>query len=68
MIMNQTQKDVFIKEAKCPVCGKTFIPAPYHAYRDKRCHKRVCSWSCVCESDHLKNGIKKQSKKGDGQS
>lgn len=54
-----------IIEATCPICGKKFIPAPLHVYRDKRSMKRVCSWSCVCESERLKMGAKKQSKKGD---
>lgn len=38
------------REIICPVCGKTFIPAPYHVYRVKnRSGNRVlaCSWGCV---------------------
>ena len=33
----------------CPVCGKTFIPAPLHKYKI-RIHgseKRVCSYKCM---------------------
>lgn len=41
-------------EITCPVCGKTFIPAPQHAY-SAEIHKKngyvkkvtLCSWSCV---------------------
>ncbi len=52
---------------QCNVCGKKFIPAPQHVYRDRRVnHPMVCSWSCVCESERLKMaGIKIQSKKGE---
>ena len=39
---------------KCPVCGKTFIPAPLHAYKVSMKHrcggiydKLVCSWHCL---------------------
>lgn len=27
-------------EKICPCCGKVFIPAPLHVYKDK------CSWTC----------------------
>lgn len=50
-----------LQEKVCPVCGKTFIPAPLHVYRDARFdksvkHALVCSWRCVCESERLKGG------------
>ena len=46
---------VHLIEVKCPVCGKSFIPYPEHVYKDKRnSGKRVCSWSCVCKSERLK--------------
>lgn len=36
----------------CPICGKKFIPAPYHVYRIRnksgRVCVRVCSWTCLC--------------------
>ena len=35
----------------CPVCGKRFIPAPYHVYKDKRKEKYVCSYPCSLESE-----------------
>lgn len=64
---NEPIEYINLVEVKCPVCGMAFIPAPYHAYRDRRSRKRVCSWSCVCESERLKMaGIKPKSKKGDG--
>lgn len=49
------RRDVFC-EVKCPVCGKMYIPAPEHIYKDKRTPRRVCSWKCVCESEKLKGG------------
>ena len=30
----------------CPVCGKKFIPAPLHRYKNRR-SKLVCSYECV---------------------
>ena len=41
-----------IVERVCPVCGKTFVPAPFHRYKenDMNCHVRVmCSWGCLCK-------------------
>lgn len=40
-----------IVERVCPVCGRTFIPAPMHIYKenDMSGHVRVvCSWPCLC--------------------
>lgn len=54
-------KDIeHIVTKKCRICGKNFVPAPQHAYRDRRApHPMVCSWSCVCKSEQLKQaGIK----------
>ena len=35
----------------CPVCGRNFVPAPYHVYRSsakvKAQTKLVCSYSCA---------------------
>lgn len=31
-------------DVKCPKCGKNFIPAPYHAYKEGE--KLFCSWTC----------------------
>ena len=32
-------------ESTCPVCGKNFIPAPMHAY--KQDGRLFCSWTCL---------------------
>ena len=42
----------------CPVCGKIFFPTPAHVYKDKRTPRYVCSWSCVLESERLKEAAK----------
>lgn len=48
------QSEPFPK-AVCPVCGKDFIPAALHVYKDKRApYKKVCSWSCVRRSEQMK--------------
>ena len=31
---------------KCPVCGKIFVPAPQHIYKNKKGIK-VCSYTCA---------------------
>ena len=36
-------------ECICPVCGKNFIPAPYHIYNDFG--KFYCSWTCYNRRD-----------------
>lgn len=33
-----------MKEIKCPRCGKSFIPAPYHIYKSGK--RLYCSWTC----------------------
>lgn len=41
---------------KCGICGKAFIPAPLHIYRDKRRGKNryVCSYGCMLRSERFK--------------
>lgn len=34
---------------ECPVCKKSFIPAPFHCY--KVCNRMVCSWHCVLNGE-----------------
>lgn len=36
-----------IVERICPICGKRFIRAPDHVYKDGNI--TVCRWSCLCE-------------------
>ena len=60
------RKFVCLTESTCPVCGKTYIAAPEHVYRDQRNKQRkVCSWRCVCESERLRDAAKQaKAKKG----
>lgn len=36
--------DQIIPEKKCKKCGKIFVPAPMHRYREGS--KYYCSWTC----------------------
>lgn len=36
-------------EARCAKCGKVFIPAYYHIYKDST--KIYCSWTCYNHKD-----------------
>lgn len=65
--MNELKEDRFLKSRICPICNKSFIPAPYHVYRDKFTTRRmVCSWACVCESERLKAIFKNKKKMNKG--
>lgn len=50
----------FIQELTCPVCGKTFIPAYEHIYKDGT--KKVCGWNCQCEAERRKEAEKARKK------
>ena len=32
-------------ERTCPVCGKTFVPAPHHVYEES--NMLFCKWTCL---------------------
>lgn len=42
-------------EICCPKCGKIFVPAPQHIYKDNG--KTYCSWTCY---NHREQAQKKQ--------
>lgn len=42
-----------MQEKICPVCKKTFIPAPLHIYMLNK-SKLVCSWNCQIEGERKK--------------
>ena len=42
-----------IKEVLCRKCGKNFVPAPLHIYRDEK--GTYCSWTCY---NHRNDGKK----------
>ena len=45
-------------EDKCPRCGKNFITAPFHIYKDKKGF--YCSWTCFNHRNEVsKRGDKK---------
>lgn len=46
-----------MQEVICPKCGKRFIPAPEHRYRDG--HGTWCTWTCYL---HRYDGKKTKSK------
>lgn len=42
--MGKLSLDVLLREKKCKKCGKLFIAAPEHRYREGS--KFYCSWTC----------------------
>ena len=46
----------------CPVCGKSFVPAPQHVYKihvgDN--DRKVCSWTCVRTHERKNKPRRKQ--------
>ncbi len=40
----RAKSNSFFPEKKCKKCGKIFIPAPLHKYKDGS--KYYCSWTC----------------------
>lgn len=42
-------------EKKCKKCGKIFVPAPLHRYRDER-SGYYCSWTCYNHRKDPKTG------------
>ena len=38
-----------VYDASCPVCGKNFVPAPYHVYKNSK-GRLVCSYRCQMKS------------------
>lgn len=51
-------------EKKCPICGKVFVPAPYHAWKASNIgtHPLVCSYHCALESDRRRDEKQKAAK------
>lgn len=55
-------KEIHIRTTKCKKCGKEFIPAPLHIYKDGR--KIYCSWTCYNHrKDKTEEGITYESYK-----
>ena len=49
---------VFLSEIKCAKCGKKFIPAPQHRFREHG--KYYCKWTCY---NHRKDKAEKEKQK-----
>ena len=63
---NNKGDEFFLLEIECPICGKIFFATKLHAYKDRRPrHSKVCSWSCVLESERLKQAGIKPKRKGE---
>lgn len=60
------KKDTFENDQflvrKCPICGKVFCPAPMHVYHlaGGANRARVCSYSCMLESQRRHEAGKKK--------
>lgn len=48
MSESQKQTSPFVVH-KCPICGKSFIPAAMHIYRKNG--NAFCGWNCYLKSD-----------------
>ena len=46
-----TRRTYILSELVCPVCGKVYIPAPFHVYKIKS-SKLVCSYKCQLEYEN----------------
>lgn len=46
---------------KCPICGKSFVPAPYHIYKAsiKGRVKNLCGWNCLRKLERERETNKK---------
>lgn len=56
--MNETQGIGSFRIKRCKKCGKEFIPAPYHVYKDS--HGYWCSWTCF---NHRNDTVKQRGNK-----
>lgn len=53
---NKGKTEQHLLERNCPICGKNFVLAPEHMYRDGT--KKVCGWNCQCEAERRKEAKK----------
>lgn len=58
--MGKITLDKAFPEKHCKKCGKLFIPAPEHIYREGS--KFYCKWSCYLHRNDLE--VKKKDDKG----
>ena len=57
--MSRKTLDSTLREISCPVCGRGFIPAPYHLYK-MRGGRLVCSYSCMLRSEREREENKRR--------
>ncbi len=50
--------ECFIKTAICAKCGREFIPAPQHIFRDSR--NWYCKWTCYNHRNDKTNDKKEE--------
>ncbi len=43
------EHESFFMDHRCPVCGKNFIPAPFHLYVHNKV--KLCSWTCMLKAE-----------------
>ena len=55
-----------LRERRCHVCGRRFIPAPQHVYH--KSGKWCCKWSCYTKLLDEIEGNKKKTGRPDGHS
>lgn len=54
----QTYTKIEVKT--CPVCGKTFVPAPFHAYRIGNAYSApVCSYTCARAAEKARGVVRR---------
>ena len=56
-----------LKECKCPICHKIFVPAPQHVYKTHSKTRLVCSYHCALASEREyeeRMAVNRERKKG----
>lgn len=56
-----------LKETKCPVCKRKFIPAPEHIYKECRGKRLVCTYRCMLESERKYEAKKAKKQEADNE-
>lgn len=57
--MRRKGVDATIREFRCPICEKKFVPAPYHSYK-MRGGRLVCSYSCTLRAEREREEKKRR--------
>ena len=69
MPRRKINEDPALRETKCCICGRVFVPAPQHVFR--RNGKWCCRWTCYSkllaelEANKKRAGRPKKKKKGE---